>query len=93
MPARMPWRLFCSHGTVLFYIARYPGCTIGDIAGALVVTPRTVWRLVGDLKRSGLIKTRSDGRRHRYWLEDEGRLPDPALSHLNLRQIMSILSP
>jgi len=93
MPARKSWRLFCSHGAVLFYIAQHPACTISEIASALVVTPRTVWRLVGDLKRSGLIQTRKDGRRHHYWLEPEGRLPDPVLSHLNLRQIMSVLAP
>jgi predicted transcriptional regulator len=84
--------MLCSHGAVLFYIARYPGCTINDIAGALVLARKTAWRLVRDLRRSGLIQARREGRRHRHWVEGEGRLPDPVLSHLSLHQIVSALT-
>ena len=92
MAATRPWRMFCSHGAVLFYIAQHPGCTTKDIAGALAVAPKTAWRLVRDLKRSGLTQVRREGRRHHYWMESDGRLPDPVLSHLNLREIMNALT-
>ena len=92
MNSEKSWRLFCSHGAVLFYIARNPGCTVDDISGALVVTSRTAWRLVRDLRGSGLVSAHADGRRHRYRIEEESRLPDPALSHLKLRELMSALA-
>jgi len=92
MTTEKSWRLFCSHGAVLFYIARHPNCTIDDISCALVVTPRTAWRLVRDLKGSGLVAAHADGRRHRYSIEEESSLPDPALSHLNLRDLMNALA-
>lgn len=92
MTTNRSWRMLCSHGTVLFYIASRPGCTTKDIASALMVAPKTAWRLVRDLNRSGLIQVRRQGRRNSYWVEGEGRLPDPVLSHLKLRQIISALT-
>jgi DNA-binding MarR family transcriptional regulator len=86
------WRMFCSHGVALFYVALHPGCTVDDIAVALVVAPKTAWRLARELRRAGLIKVRREGRRDRYWPESEGRLPDPVLSHVTLRQIMNAVS-
>ncbi len=85
------WRMLCSRGAVLFYIGMHPGCTVNDIAGTVMVADKTAWRLVRDLNRSGLIQVRREGRRHRYWLEGGGRLPDPVLSHLKLGEIMSAL--
>lgn len=82
------WRLFCSHGTILFYVVRHPGCTIKEIADALALTPRTVWGLIGDLRRARLITVRRDGRWHHYFVDLEGRFPDPILSHLNLGEAM-----
>ena len=86
------WRLLCSHGGALVYIARHPGCTAEDVSAALVVTPRTVWRLIGDLKREGLIRVRKEGKRHRYSINEQGHLPDPALSGLTLSQLRTVLT-
>lgn len=92
MTAAKRWRLFCSHGAALFYVARNPGCAIDDISVALVVTPRTAWRLVRDLEECGLITVSADGKRHRYWIEKESPLPDPAMSHVKLGDLMSALA-
>src|SRR5207244_5734745 len=46
------WYLVSSHGAVLFYIAVYPECTIRQIADEMALTQRTVWGLIGDLRRS-----------------------------------------
>jgi DNA-binding transcriptional ArsR family regulator len=89
--SKQAWRLFCSHGTVLFYIARHPDCTISDIADALVVTPRTVWGLIGDLKRAGLVNFRREGKRHQYTVNRSGRFPDPLISHLTLDQALKAI--
>ncbi len=88
----MPWRIFCSHGYILFYVARHPGCTIQGIADALVLTPRTVWGLIGDLKQAGLVKAAKLGRRHQYSINEEGRIPDPLLAHLTMEQLVEGLT-
>jgi len=89
--SKQAWRLFCSHGTVLFYIARHPDCTISDIADALAVTPRTVWGLIGDLKRAGLVNFRREGKQHYYTVNRSGRFPDPLISHLTLDQALKAI--
>jgi DNA-binding transcriptional ArsR family regulator len=90
--SKQAWRLFCSHGTVLFYIARHPDCTISDIADALAVTPRTVWSLIGDLKRAGLVAFRREGRHQHYTINRAGRFPDPLLSHLTLDDALKAIT-
>ena len=85
------WRVFSSHGTALFYIAQQPGCTAGDLAAALVVSGRTVWTIIGNLKRADLIRVRKDGNHHRYWINGHARFPDPVLSHTTLRPLVSIV--
>ncbi len=86
------WRLFCSHGTVLFYVAQHPDCTISQIADALALTRRTVWGLVSDLKRSGLVDSRREGRRHYYTINGAGRFPDPLISHLTLDDALKAIA-
>jgi DNA-binding IscR family transcriptional regulator len=85
------WRLFCSHGTVLFYIARHPECTVKEIAAALALTQRTVWGLMGDLKRAGLVNTKREGKRHCYTINGAGRFPDPLISHLTLAEALAVI--
>jgi len=84
-------RLLCSHGGALFYIASHPGGTINDLADALFVTRRTVWGLVGELKRAGLINIRKEGRRHHYSIKEGAPFPDPLLSHATLGQFFQAL--
>jgi hypothetical protein len=76
---------------VLLYAAQHPGCTVEEIAGALVVTRRTVWSIVGDLKRAGLLRAEPTGKRHHYFADLSAELPDPALSHLTLDDVQRLL--
>jgi len=69
--------IFNARGRVLVYIAQNPGCGIEDIAEGLFVTRRTVWGIVSELKHAGLTRVEKgspDGRKHRYWVEDEDDL-------------------
>lgn len=86
-------RLLCSHGGALFYIASHPDCTISDLANAFFLTRRTVWSLVGDLRRAGLINVRKEGRRHHYSIKESAAFPDPLLSHATLGQFFQALGP
>ena len=80
---RTPWRLFCTHATILYYIGRHPGTSVRRIADALSLTTRTVW---------GLIEVRKEGRRHHYTLKGDARIPDPLLSHLTAGQLIQALT-
>jgi len=85
-------RLFCSHGAALFFIAQHPDCTIREIAGALVVTRRTVWGLISDLKGADLLNIRREGRINHYTIREDAPFPDPLLSHLPVGRVFRLLA-
>ena len=80
--------VFSSRGIVLSYIAINPGCTVNDIAETLCLTRRTVWGLVGDLRRAGMVHIRRDGRRHHYTANLDAKFLHPTLSGYTLRPIL-----
>jgi hypothetical protein len=55
-----------SHGIVLLHIAANPNSTIQEIADALCLTTRSVWGIVGVLRRAGQIRVVKVGRTHYY---------------------------
>jgi DNA-binding MarR family transcriptional regulator len=85
------WYLVSSHGAVLFYIAVNPDCTIREIADSMSLTQRTVWGLIGDLRRADMLVIRREGRRHHYTVNLEARFKHPTLDGVSLRTIMSDL--
>ncbi len=85
------WYLVSSHGSILFYIAVSPGCTIKEIAEAMSLTRRTVWGVVGDLRRADMLDIRKDGRRHHYTVNLEGPFKHPVLNGFSLRVILGEL--
>jgi len=82
------WYLVSSHGAVLFYIAVSPDCTIGEIADSMALTRRTVWGLIGDLRRAGMLRIRKEGRRHHYFVNLDAPFKHPTLNGLNLRVVL-----
>src|SRR2546428_10948605 len=74
------WYLVSIHGAVLFYIAVYPECTIRQIADEMALTQRTVWGLIGDLRREGMVKGRHRGRGHHDTIQRAAPLGPPRLS-------------
>lgn len=85
------WYLVSSHGSVLFYVAVNPGCTIREIADEMSLTQRTVWGLIGDLRRAGMLDVRREGRRHHYTVNLEASFKHPTLTGLSLKTIMGDL--
>jgi DNA-binding MarR family transcriptional regulator len=82
------WYLVSSHGAVLFFIAVNPECTIRQIADEMALTQRTVWGLIGDLRRAGMLNVRRDGRRHHYTVNLEAPFRHPILTDLTLRSVL-----
>jgi hypothetical protein len=85
------WYLVSSHGSVLFYIAVNPDCTIRQIADDMSLTERTVWGLIGDLRRAGMLNVRREGRRHHYSVDLAADFKHPTLKGMPLRLILGEL--
>jgi hypothetical protein len=85
------WYIWSSHGTVLFYIALHPGCTIAEIAEGLCLTQRTNWGGVGDLRRAGMLNITREGRRHRYTVKLDANFRHPTIESVPLRTLFGRL--
>lgn len=85
------WYLVSSHGAVLFYIAVRPGCTIRAISEDMALTQRTVWGLIGDLRRAGMLDVRREGRRHHYRVNLDADFRHPVIKGLPLRTVLGEL--
>ena len=85
------FRLFSSHGIVLIYIAVCADCTIQQIADDLALTRRTVWSLIADLRRAGMLAVRKNGRRHHYTVNLDAPFLHPTLNGYILRPILAQL--
>ncbi len=86
------WSLSSSHGTLLFHIAANPECTIRDIADAMCLTRRTVWGVIGDLRRAGMLSIRKNGRRHHYTVNLHAPFSHPTVRGYALRDILGHLA-
>ena|SRR3990172_2037390 len=82
------WYLVSSHGAVLFYVAVHPGCTIRQIAEEMSLTQRTVWGLIGDLRRADMLSVRREGRRHHYTVNLDAPFRHPILQGITLRAVL-----
>ncbi len=86
------WHHVSSHGTVLFCIAANQGCTTDDLSETLFLTRRTVWGIVGDLRRAGMLHVRKDGRKHHYSVNLDAPFRHPVLTGITLRQVLGPLT-
>ncbi len=85
------WYLVSSHGAILFYVAVNPECTIKEIAEAMSLTRRTVWGVIGDLRRAGMLHIRKEGRRHHYTVNMDAPFKHPVLDGFSLRLVLGQL--
>ena len=85
------WHHVSSHGTVLFCIAANQDCTTNDLSECLFLTRRTVWGIVGDLRRAGMLHIRKNGRRHHYAVNLDAAFRHPVLRGITLRQVLGEL--
>lgn len=71
--------LLSTHGVVLVAIAKQPDIRLRDLASALDITERTVWRAVEDLVSVGVVQRRKVGRRNTYTIIAETVISDSNL--------------
>lgn len=85
------WCLVSSRGSILFYIAVNPGCTIEHIAEATSLTRRSVLGIVGDLKRAGMIIAKTIVRRHHFTVNMGASFLHPKMPEFPLSVILGKL--
>jgi len=84
--------LVSSHGAILFHIAVHADCTIDEIAEAMALTQRTVWGLIGDLRRAGMLHVRKQGRRHHYSVNLDAPFLHPTVNGYTLGAVIGQLA-
>ncbi|MEO8458488.1 MAG: DUF2188 domain-containing protein [Chloroflexota bacterium] len=87
-PAVVDWTLLSPQGHVLFYIALCPDCTTKDVAHAIGHSERQIRTMIQDLNRAGLLRLRTDRRRHHFTINFDGPLLHPTIKDLSLRSLM-----
>ena len=85
------WCLVSSRGAILFYVALNPGCTVAGIADAMSLTRRSIWGIVGDLKRAGMITAKTVARRHHLTVNMGASFFHPTLPEFPLKVILGKL--
>jgi hypothetical protein len=88
MQLRNHWYLVSSHGSILFYIAANPDCTVDQIMDGMSLTRRTVWGIIGDLRRAGMLSIRRNGRNHHYTVNLEAPFLHPTIEGVDLRMVL-----
>jgi DNA-binding IclR family transcriptional regulator len=59
-------RLFTSRGLLLIQVIKNPGVTIKELADGQFLTRRSVWGIVGELRRLGYLLVTRRGKTHHY---------------------------
>ena len=54
----------------------------------MALTRRTVWGLIGDLRRASMLHIRKEGRRHHYTVNLDAPFKHPTLNGLSLRVVL-----
>jgi hypothetical protein len=88
MQQRNHWYLVSSHGSILFYIAANPDCTVDQIMDGMSLTRRTVWGIIGDLRRAGMLSIRRNGRNHHYTVNLDAPFRHPTIDGVDLRMVL-----
>ncbi|KKK91266.1 hypothetical protein LCGC14_2714710 [marine sediment metagenome] len=76
--------LFTARGRLLLRVQANPGITGKALSEVLFLTKRSIWGIVGELRKAGYLTIVKKGRRHHYYisgygLEDLNELKDMML--------------
>jgi DNA-binding IclR family transcriptional regulator len=85
------WNFLSNHGRALLCISHDPGVRLRDIAAELGVTERSAYAIVNDLADGGYITKERDGRRNRYEIVHELRLPEAPERDVAIGEVLRAL--
>jgi DNA-binding Lrp family transcriptional regulator len=85
------WRFLTNHAQVLVCIAHDPGVRLREISERVGITERAAHRIVDELASSGYISRERVGRRNRYAIEADAKLPDRAGRVERIGDLLAVL--
>ena len=86
------WTFLTNHAQVLLCIADDPGIRLREIGERVGITERATHRIVVELEASGYVRRRREGRRNRYTVRTQRRLPDPVVSGQRVGDLLGLLA-
>ena len=85
------WSFLTNHARVLVCIAHDPGMRLRDIAAAVGITERSAFSIVSDLVEAGYVIKDKQGRRNRYRIQGDLRLPEAVAKERTIGEIVGLL--
>jgi predicted transcriptional regulator len=85
------WAFITHHAQVLLAVASNPSMRVEEIADAIGITERCVYKLLSDLQKAGYIRRTRNGRRNTYELSHELELGDPLIEKRPLGQLLTLM--
>jgi predicted DNA-binding transcriptional regulator len=86
------WTFLTNHAQVLLCIADDPGMRLREIAARLTITERTTYGIVTDLADAGYIVKQKTGRRNRYEIQADLRMPEPTSRDRTVGELLGLLA-
>ena len=85
------WTSLTNHAQVLLCIADDPGIRLREIGERVGITERAAHRIVVELEASGYVRRRREGRRNRYTINAQRRLPDAIANGQRVGDLLALL--
>jgi DNA-binding transcriptional ArsR family regulator len=86
------WSLLTNHGRLLLAIENEPGLRVRDMAERLHVTERTIQLVLRDLRESGYVTSRREGRRVFYSVVHDKPMRSDLLGDKTVGQLLQLLA-
>ena len=85
------WSFVTNHGAVLVLVATRPRVTAREVAAALGITERSVFRIVRELEDAGYLRRAREGRVNRYQVDADLPLPGTMLRDVAVRDLLAVV--
>jgi DNA-binding transcriptional ArsR family regulator len=86
------WSLLTNHGRLLLAIENEPGLRVRDMAERLHLTERSIAHILRDLRESGYVTSRREGRRVFYSVVPDKPLRTDFVEHQTVGQLLQLLA-
>jgi DNA-binding transcriptional ArsR family regulator len=86
------WSLLTSHGRLLLAIENEPGLRVRDMAERLRLTERAIQLILRDLRESGYVTSRREGRRVFYSVVRDKPFRTDLLGHHTVGELLQLLA-
>jgi predicted transcriptional regulator len=86
------WSLLTNHARLLLTIDREPGLRVRDMADRLHLTERAIALILRDLRESGYVTSRREGRRVFYSVVPDKPLRTDFVQHQTVGQLLQLLA-